>query len=138
VRGTTADRLLTHLAGLIRQGVITAWHDHKINPGAEWVDEINAHLNSAQIILFLISADFLASDYCYGVEVRRALERHEAGEARVIPIILRACDWGGTPFAKLQALPKDANPVTSFSDRDKAFAEIAEGIMMAAERSKTG
>jgi len=90
-------------------------------------------LNTAQIILFLVSADFLASDYCYGIEVKRALERHQAGEARVIPIILRASDWGGAPFAKLQALPKDARPVTTFTNRDKAFMEIVEGIRRAVE-----
>ena len=85
-------------------------------------------MNTAQIILLLISADFLASGYCYGVEMRRALERYSLGEARIIPIILRDVDWVGAPFAEFQALPKDAKPVTSWQNIDEAFADIARGI----------
>jgi CheY-like chemotaxis protein len=82
----------------------------------------------AQIILLLVSADFLASDYCYDVEMKRAMERHASGEARVIPIILRPCDWHVTPFAKVQALPKDGRPVIKWRDQDTAFSEITRGI----------
>jgi hypothetical protein len=122
------DQLEKHLALLKRQGLITAWHDRKIFAGIEWASEIDAHLNSADIILFLVSAEFLASDYCYDIEMKRALERHSSGEARVIPIILRPCDWGGAPFAKLQALPKDARPITSWANRAEAFTDVARGI----------
>lgn len=131
------DQLLIHLALLARQGIITSWHDRRITAGDEWSSEIDKHLDTAQVILFLVSADFLASDYCYGVEVKRAMERHEAGEARVIPIILRASNWGGAPFAKLQALPKDARPVTAYADRDKAFMEVAKGIKSVVEQQST-
>ena len=84
------DELEKHLALLKRQGLITNWHDRRIGAGDEWRDQIDAHARSAQIILLLISADFLASDYCYDVEMKLALERHAAHEAVVIPIILRA------------------------------------------------
>jgi hypothetical protein len=122
------DQLETHLSSLKRQNIITGWHDRKIAAGTEWKDRIDEHLESARIILLLVSADFLASEYCYNVELKRALERHEAGEARVIPVILRPCDWQTAPFGKLQALPTDAKPVTEWSSRDRAFQIVAEGI----------
>ena len=108
------DELAKHLSILKRQGIITAWHDREISAGTEWAGEIDAHLNTARIILLLISADFLASDYCYDMELTRAMERHAAKEARVIPVILREVDWKGAPFGQLQALPKDAVPVTKW------------------------
>ena len=120
--------LENHLAILKRQGVITGWHDRRIGAGEEWEGKIDAHLNSARVILLLISADFIASDYCYDVELKQAMERHEAGEARVIPVILRPVDWKGAPFGKLQALPKDAKPVTTWANRDEAFVDVARGI----------
>jgi hypothetical protein len=120
--------LVTHLVLLQRQGIIRTWYDRKISAGTEWEKEIHEHLESAGIILLLVSADFLASDYCYALEMQRAMERHEARKARVIPIILRAVDWREAPFAKLQALPKNGKPVTSWSNRDEAFTDIAQGI----------
>jgi TIR domain-containing protein len=124
------DQLETHLSLLKRQGFISNWHDRKIIAGMEWDSEIDAHLNSAQIILLLISADFLASAYCYDIEVKRAMERHNAGEARVIPIILRPCDWHTAPFGKLQALPTDGKPVDSryWYSKDEAFYDVTQGI----------
>src|SRR5947209_5049969 len=105
-----ADELLqkkleTHLSALKRQGLIVEWHDRDISAGTDWAHEINAHLNSAHIILLLVSPDFIASEYCYSIEMLRAMERHESGEARVIPIVLRPTDWKGMPFSKLEALP---------------------------------
>ncbi len=108
-------KLENHLAILRREGLIETWHDRKIGPGTEWAGAIDEHLNEADIILLLVSSDFLASDYCSDVEVVRAMERHKAGEACVIPVILRPCDWGHTPFAKLQALPKDGVDQTGAS-----------------------
>ena len=122
------DELEKHLSLLKRQGVITAWHDRKIGAGREWEGQIDGHLNSAVVILLLISADFLDSDYCYDVEMKRAMERHEAGEARVIPVILREVDWPGSAFGKLQALPTDARPITSWPNRDEGLACVARGI----------
>lgn len=122
------NELEKHLSILKRKGVITGWHDRKIGAGKEWEGEIDIHLNTARVILLLVSADFIASDYCWDVEVKRAMERHEAGEARVIPVILRPVDWEGAPFGKLQALPTEAKPVTSWANRDEAFVSVAQGI----------
>lgn len=125
------DRLITHLAMLKNEGIIQDWHDQKIGAGTEWEDQIDDHLNSAQVILLLVSADFLASRYCYDIEMKRAMERHERGEARVIPIIIRSCDWHTALFGKLQALPKDGKPITNWPNRDDAFTDIAKGIRLA-------
>jgi hypothetical protein len=107
------DKLATQLRTLERQQVLTAWHDRRITVSTEWAGQIDEHLNTADISLLLVSADFIDSDYCWDVELARAMERHEAGEARVIPVILRPCDWKHTAFAKLQALPQDAKPITT-------------------------
>jgi TIR domain/Retroviral aspartyl protease len=127
------DELEKHLRGLSRSGVISGWHDRRISGGIEWDGRIDEHLNRSDIILLLVSADFIASDYCYDREMRRALELHELGEARVIPVILRPCDWQGTPFAKLQALPRDAIPVTKWENQDEALRDVAVGIRSVAE-----
>ena len=121
-------KLDEHLANLKRSGMVSTWHDQEIIAGKEWAREIDERLNAADIILLLVSASFMASDYCNSVEVKRALERHDAGEARVIPIILRPADWQNSPLGKLQALPKDAKPATLWADRDEAFLNIAQGI----------
>lgn len=117
-----------HLSNLQRQGLIAGWHDRQIVPGQEWADQIDQALNEAQIILLLVSARFLASDYCHDKEMGRAIERHNAKEAVVIPIILSACDWQGTPFSKLQALPKDAKHIKSWPDRDEAWLDVVRGL----------
>lgn len=104
------EELEKQLSLLKWQGFITAWHDSMIVGGQEWADEINAHLNTAQIILLLVSPDFMVSNYCYGVEMKRAMEHHEDGEACVIPVILRHVYWQEAPFSKLQALPKNGKP----------------------------
>jgi tetratricopeptide (TPR) repeat protein len=122
------DRLEVHLSALKREGLISGWHDRKIGAGTEWKDAIDDNLKAATIILLLVSADFLASDYCYDVELKYAMERHEDGEARVIPVILQPCDWNTSIFAKLQALPKDAKPVTDWKNRNSAFVNVAAGI----------
>jgi hypothetical protein len=114
--------------------VITNWHDRQITAGEEWKGTIDDHLASAHVILLLISPDFIASDYCYDIELDLAMKRHDAGEASVIPIILRSVDWRGAPFGKLQALPKDAKPVQSWSNVDEAFTNVAEGIRRAVEK----
>jgi hypothetical protein len=127
------DQLAKHLSLLKRQGVIAAWHDRMIGAGDEWKGEIDKNLEEAQVILLLISPSFLASDYCYDIEMKRAIERNEAGAARVIPVILRSVDWQGSPFARLQVLPKDGKPVTLWPDRDEAFTDVAKGIRRAVE-----
>ena len=102
------QQLEAHLSLLRRQGLVATWYDRQIVPGTEWAREIDAHLETAQLVLLLISPDFLASEYCYGIEMRRALGRYQNGEAQVIPIIVRPVDWEGAPFAHLQCLPRDA------------------------------
>jgi len=122
------QRLETHLALLQRNGLILPWNDRCIGAGDEWANQIDEHLRTAQIVLLLISPDFLASDYCFDIEMKAALERHAKQQAIVIPIVLRPCDWSGAPFAGLQALPRDAKAVTLWSNQDEAFAEIAKAI----------
>jgi hypothetical protein len=122
------DKLDAHLSQLKHDGLISDWHDHMIGAGTEWEGQINHHLNSARIILLLISADFLASRYCYDVEMKRAMERHDAGQARVIPVILKPCDWHGALFGKLEALPEKGRPVTEWRNKDKALTDVARGI----------
>ncbi|HEY9627353.1 MAG TPA: TIR domain-containing protein [Coleofasciculaceae cyanobacterium] len=127
------EELITHLSLLRRQGKISAWHDRAIEAGEEWEAQIKGKLESAQIILLLVSASFMASDYCYDIEMERAIERHNAGSARVIPILLRPCDWKGSPFSKLKILPKDGKAVTQWSDRDTAFVDVVNGIRQAVD-----
>jgi len=122
------EKLEAHLSQLKREGEISGWHDRKITGGSEWKGQIDDNLDRANIILLLISADFIASDYCIDIELKSAMEKHNRGAARVIPVILRACDWESSCFGKLQALPKDAMPVTSWPNVDEAFTDIAKGI----------
>ncbi len=122
------DELDNHLASLKRSHQIASWSDREISPGVEWETAIDKELNTAHIILLLVSASFMASDYAYGKEMKRALERHEAGEARVVPILLRAVDWEDAPFSNLQVLPSDAKPISRWPDRDDAFEDIAKGM----------
>jgi tetratricopeptide (TPR) repeat protein len=121
-------KLKTSLAGLRREGLIEEWHDRKIRPGQEWEEAIDENLETSEIILLLITPDFMSSDYSFEKEMSQALERHDRGEARVIPIIVRPTDWEGAPFGKLQALPKNAKPITEWSNRDRAWLDVVRGI----------
>ncbi len=120
--------LIKHLQNLQRQKLISTWHDGDISPGTEWETQLMDRLNKAQIILLLISADFIASDFCYSKEMELAIQRHDANQARVLPIILRPVDWKGAPFAKIQALPTDAKAVTRWPTLDDAFEDVVKGI----------
>ncbi|RYG83664.1 MAG: toll/interleukin-1 receptor domain-containing protein, partial [Alphaproteobacteria bacterium] len=128
------DQLEKQLAMLKRQNVIDTWHDRRIGAGENIHQVIDDHINTADIILLLVSADFIASDYCYDVEMKRALDRHAAGEAIVIPVILRACDWQHAPFGGLRATPRDGKPVTQWPDIDEAFLQVAQAVREAAGR----
>ena len=132
------DKLAKQLAHLKQQGLITEWHDREIEAGRDWVYEVDTHLRTAHIILLLISPDFLASDYCYRVEMTKALQRHENGEAVVIPVILRPAPWMDTPLSKLQALPQGGKPITRWSNQDEAFLEVAQGIQKVIQRLTAG
>ena len=132
------DQLEIHLTMLKRQGVISIWHDRRLIAGDPVDQGISKQLEAADIILLLVSPDFLASDYCYSVEMTRALERHAAGEARVVPVILRPCDWQHAPFGKLLASPTDGKAVTKWADPDEAFLDIAKAIRAAAGKDDSG
>lgn len=125
------DELEKHLSILKRQGFIETWHDRRIGAGSDLDQAISQNLEAADIILLLVSSDFLASDYCYDVEMQRAMDRHEAGDACVIPVILRACDWYDAPFGKLLATPTDGKPVMRFPTLDDAFVEVVAAIKQA-------
>ncbi|MBD2036221.1 GUN4 domain-containing protein [Leptolyngbya sp. FACHB-321] len=129
------DGLLSHLRPLEGEGIIT-WHDHQILPGTEWDDEIRARLNAADIILLLISADFLDTDYCTQVEIPEALRRHQTNDAIVMPVILRSCGWQYTPLARIQAYPEKAKPIKSWSDIDEAYTNVVDGVYLAATEIK--
>ncbi len=122
------DELEKHLSWLKRRYQLKNWHDREILPGEEWEQAIDEHLNAAHIILLLISPDFMASDYCFGREMERALERHREGTSRVIPILLRPTYWEEAPFSHLQLLPGEARCVTTWPNRDEAFREVVIGI----------
>ena len=127
------NELEKHLAALRHQGVITVWHDRRIEPGEELHQQIAAELQAADIVLLLVSADFLGSEYCYEVEMQQAIERHDRNDARVIPVILRPCDWQGAPFGKLMAVPRDGKPVTKHASLDDGFLEVAQAVRQAAD-----
>ena len=134
------DALMEHLAVLQREQWITVWHHRPITPGGEWKRDIDEHLLSAEMVLLLVSPSFVASDYCYGVELKSALDRHEKEGLPVIPVLLRPVDWTLAPFGRLQALPRDARPVTEWPDRDAAFRDITRAIRekLDPDRASTG
>jgi len=127
------DELEIHLTALKRQGVIDIWHDRRIGAGKEFDNEIGENLNKADIILLLISPNFIASDYCYEIEMKRAMERHRKGDARVIPVILEPCEWQRLPFGKLVATPTDGKPISKFPNKNDGFLEVTIAIRKAAE-----
>jgi hypothetical protein len=122
------DRVDKHLGILKRLEQVVVWCDREIQAGTEWEHEIEEKLNTAHIILLLVSADFIASDYCYGMEMKKALELHRTRRAHVLPILLRPVDWQGAPFATLQMLPTGAKPIMQWEDQDEALENVAKGI----------
>ena len=125
------DQLEVHLSALKRDGTIATWHDRRITAGDPLGHRIDEQLEHADLILLLVSPDFLASDYCHDVEMQRALVRHAEGSARVIPVILRPCDWQHTSFAHLLAAPTDGKPITRWPDIDEAFLDVVRQIRAA-------
>ncbi|NVF12736.1 toll/interleukin-1 receptor domain-containing protein [Vreelandella maris] len=128
------DKLDTQLSLLKRRGVIEAWHDRAIDVGSELDKEIDEHVRNDDIILLLVSPDFIASDYCFDTEMKIAMERHNSGDAIVVPIIIRPCDWKEAPFGKLMAAPKDGRPVTLWENQDSAFLDIVDSIKKAIKK----
>jgi tetratricopeptide (TPR) repeat protein len=128
------DEFDKHLWSLKRSGKITTWYDEEIFPGTNWQYEINIHLDTADIILLLISPDFIASDYCYSMQMQRALERHRIRKVHVIPILLRPVDLEDTPIRTLQALPTNGKAITQWRSRDEGFLNVAKAIRHLVER----
>ncbi len=124
-------QLESHLSLLKRQGAIEGWSDQEISSGADLDEAISAKLEAARIFLPLISSDFINSEYCYGNELKRAIERHNVGDLRVIPIMIRPVDWKGAPFAAMKMLPRDAKALTTWRNRDEAWKNVIEGIRSA-------
>jgi hypothetical protein len=121
-------QLEAHLSMLKREGGISTWCNRQLMPGTDWAGVLDRRLEQALLILLLVSADFLASEYCYQVEVQRALELHEAGRALLVPVIVRPVDWKHAPFAHLHALPAAGRAITAWGNRDKAFVDVVSGI----------
>ena len=96
--------------------------------GKEFDEEIARQFERAHIVLLLVSSSFIASDYCYCTELERAIERHKGGQTRVVPIIVKPCEWKSSPFGKLNALPKDGKAITKWNTHDEAYLDIATGI----------
>jgi hypothetical protein len=129
--------LKKHLSSLVRNGLIALRDYGNISPGAEWKQEVNKHLDEAQIILLLISPSFLDSDYCYNVEMQKAIERHERKEARVIPVILHPVHWKEPPIDKLQALPDHERPISKWRNRNEGYTNVTDGIIKVIEQWNT-
>jgi MinD-like ATPase involved in chromosome partitioning or flagellar assembly len=127
-----AEELSAHLSTLRRSGLIKEWYDRRVFPD-EWTSEISLRLEQADVILLLISADFLASEYCTGQEMRRVIERGLSGTATVIPVILRPVDWSLAPFSYLQTLPESGQPISTWTDRDMALVNVVQGLRLALE-----
>lgn len=127
------DQLEKHLASLKHQGLIESWHDRRILAGTDFGQEIDQQLERADVILLLISASFLASAYCYGIEMRRAMERHVAREATVIPVIVRPCHWQSSPFGSLLVVPRDGKPITTWTNFDEAYMDVAQHVRKVVE-----
>lgn len=125
------DQLEVHLSMLKREGLLETWHDRRIIAGSNLDPAIRAELDHADIVLFLVSPDFLASNYCYEEEATHAMQRHEQKSARVIPVVLRPCEWHQAPFGKLLAAPTDGRPITKWPDRDDAFLDVTRAIRRA-------
>ncbi|MEM9093065.1 MAG: toll/interleukin-1 receptor domain-containing protein, partial [Cyanobacteria bacterium P01_F01_bin.53] len=122
------NALVTHLASLKREKKISPWQDQMIEAGDNWDDAIRQALKIADIVLLLVTPDFINSDYCFNKEMKEALKRHKRGDTRVIPIIARPSDWKSTPLGKLQALPKELRAIKIWDNEDEAFLSIVQDL----------
>jgi hypothetical protein len=126
------------LAGVRRAGLLEMWTFREIPPGADLDHAITASIEQADIIALLVSPAFLASDYCWNVEMKRAIELHDAGKTSLVPIVVRSCVWDDAPFARLNALPKDARPIAEWPSRDEAWTSVVRGVRSLIEDSNRG
>ncbi len=128
------EELIKHLSPLKRLNLIADWHDREIEAGDKWKEAISENLERANIVILLISIDFINSEYCYGVEMETAIRRARDGHTVVVPVIARNCMWKSSPFAEFQALPTDAKAISNWPDQDEALTVVAEGVRQIAER----
>lgn len=133
---TLRDQLATYLAPLTQKKSIVEWHDRKILPGTDWNAEINTQLDSADLVVVLLSPDFLASDYCFGIEMEKAFTRLKRGEVKLVPILLRPCLWEESRFSALQIIPRDTKPITSSTSVDEAFKAVSIEIRAIVSEAK--
>ncbi|WP_437998475.1 toll/interleukin-1 receptor domain-containing protein [Sorangium sp. So ce185] len=124
------DVLRKHLSALKREGKVRTWHTGRVGVGSDREAELAARLDAAHLIVLLVSVDYLAADAQWR-EMERALGRHNAGRARVIPILLDACDWEGTPFSALAPLPPNRVPVMSWKRESEAWTSVTLAIRAA-------
>lgn len=122
------NQLEKHLASLKHEGLVDSWHDRRLVAGEMVDNAIDAQIDAADIVLLLVSASFLSSHYCYSVEMQRALARHARKDCRVVPVILRACDWTHSSMGKLLAVPQDGKPITSWTNLDEAFTDVVRQV----------
>jgi hypothetical protein len=122
------ERLHKHLAVLKREGTLSTWSDHAILAGDRLDGVISAQLEQSQIFVALVSPDYLASQYCYDKEFARALELAATGQMRIVPVILEPCDWLSSPFKDFAALPKDGQPISSFTNPNNAYLNVVTGL----------
>lgn len=124
-----------HLCIFIRANFLIIWHDRKITPGQNWKNEISQQLDRADLILLLVSADFIHSDYCWNIEMKQALEKYYSGDSILVPILVRSfAGWEKLPLSEIQALPADAKPISSWRNKDQAYQNVVSGLMKLLEK----
>lgn len=118
-----------YLGPLERKGEIEIWTDRKILPGQNWKEAIMQALESADLTLLLVSANFLDSNFINDEEIPIAFKRREEAGKHVVPIILNHCLWDLTDLGSLQAIPKDGRPIADFSNPAQAWSEVTRSIL---------
>lgn len=123
------NELAKHVSALVRQGVLEEWNDRQVKAGDEWDQAIKSKLNQANIILFLVSKNFIASDYINDVEIHNAITRHKKGEVRIVPILINYCFFDGSPIAQFPIFPKGNKPIQAWKNPDEAWLDVIHGIL---------
>jgi hypothetical protein len=118
------EELENHFSGLRRNGLINDWNDRMIQAGDLWEAEIKEKLNNAEIVIFLVSSDFMASNYIHNVEIKNAMDRHNNSLIKIVPVIARPCDFASLPISNIQALPKNAKAITLWENKDEAYLDV--------------
>lgn len=126
------EELIKHLTVLKRQGLISNWSDKKLIGGEIWDKVIKKKLDDADIVLFLVSSEFLASDYINNVEVEETIKKYHENTVQVFPIILNNCMWEQTKLNSFQAVPSDKGrlkPISEWADKNKAYYTVSIELM---------